>query len=67
MQAGCLTGILADSVAFSEAGMNSITISRGTIRTLARIHTRGDTSAAMSAAGAADASLFLAALVREIS
>ncbi len=62
-----LRGILADSVAFSDAGSESVTISRGTVRTLARIHTRGDNSAAMTAAGAADASLLLAALVTEIS
>ncbi len=62
-----LPGILADSVAFSDAGLQSVTISRGTVRTLARIHTRGDNSAAMTAAGAADASRLLAALVTEIS
>jgi len=62
-----LPGILADSVAFADAGLESVTISRGNLRTLARIHTRGDNSALMTAAGAADASLFLTALVTEIS
>jgi len=35
-------GVLVDSVAFSDAGWEAVTLSRGTLRTLQRIHTRRD-------------------------
>lgn len=62
-----IPGILADSVAFSDRGCNSITISRGTVATLARIHTRGDNSTATTGSGAAEVSGMLTALVRELT
>jgi hypothetical protein len=62
-----IPGILADSMAFSDRGIEALTLSRGTISTLARIHTRRDTSIALSGSGVADASRVLAALTRELS
>jgi Zn-dependent M28 family amino/carboxypeptidase len=35
-------GVLVDGVAFSDAGWQSVTLSRGTLRTLRRIHTSAD-------------------------
>jgi peptidase M28-like protein len=62
-----IPGILADSMAFSDKGIEAVTLSRGTISTLARIHTRRDTSIALSGSGVAEASRVLAALTRELS
>jgi len=62
-----IPGILADSIAFADAGMEAITLSRGTLSTLARIHTRRDTSNGLTGRGAADASVFLSALAKELS
>jgi acetylornithine deacetylase/succinyl-diaminopimelate desuccinylase-like protein len=62
-----IPGILADSMAFGERGIESVTISRGTLSTLARIHTRRDTSKALTGRGVAEASALLAALTRELA
>jgi hypothetical protein len=62
-----IPGILADSMAFSDRGIEAATLSRGTISTLARIHTRRDTSIPLSGSGVAEASRVLAALTRELS
>lgn len=61
-----LPGILADSMAFSARGLESATISRGNLSTLARIHTRRDYSNALTGGGVAEASALLAALVGEL-
>lgn len=61
-----IPGILADSVAFSDRGFESITISRGSLATLARIHTRRDNSAALTGSGIGDAATLLAALTMEL-
>jgi hypothetical protein len=62
-----IPGILADSMAFADRGIEAITLSRGTISTLARIHTRRDNSIALSGSGVAEASALLAALTRKLS
>jgi hypothetical protein len=62
-----IPGILADSMAFADRGIESVTMSRGTLSTLARIHTRRDNSNALSGSGVADASVLLAALTRELA
>ena len=62
-----IPGILADSMAFADRGIESVTASRGTLSTLARIHTRGDNSSAFTATGVADGSALLAALTRELA
>ena len=61
-----IPGILADSVAFSDRGFEAITISRGSLATLARIHTRRDNSAALTGSGIGEAATLLAALTMEL-
>jgi hypothetical protein len=62
-----IPGILADSIAFADAGMEAVTLSRGTLSTLARIHTWRDNTTGLSGRGAADASVLLSALAKELS
>jgi hypothetical protein len=62
-----IPGILADSMAFSDRGLPSVTLSRGTLSTLARIHTRRDTSNAFTSSGVAEASTLLLALTTELT
>jgi len=62
-----IPGILADSMAFADRGIESVTVSRGTLFTLARIHTQGDNSSAITGSGVAEASVLLAALTRELA
>lgn len=61
-----IPGILADSMALSDWGIEAVTLSRGTLSTLARIHTRRDTSNTLTGTGAADASIVLSALAKEL-
>ena len=61
-----IPGILADSIAFADLGMEATTLSRGTLSTLARIHTRRDTSNRLTGVGAAEASAVLSALAKEL-
>jgi len=62
-----IPGILADSMALSDRGIEAVTLSRGTLRTLARIHTRRDNSNAFTSEGVERASALLAALTTELS
>jgi hypothetical protein len=62
-----IPGILADSMAFADRGIESVTVSRGSTSTLARIHTRRDNSIAFTGSGVAEASALLAALTRELA
>jgi hypothetical protein len=62
-----IPGILADSIPFSDRGMEAVTISRGTLNTLARIHTRRDFSTVMTGKGAAEASVLLSDLAKELA
>ena len=62
-----IPGILADSMAFSDRGFPAVTLSRGTLSTLARIHTRRDTSTAFASSGVAKASTLLSALTTELT
>jgi len=61
-----IPGILADSMAFADRGIEAVTLSRGTLSTLARIHTRRDNSNAFGGHGAAEASVLLSALAKEL-
>jgi hypothetical protein len=61
-----IPGILADSMAFADRGIEAVTLSRGGISTLARIHTRRDNTIALTGAGVAEASALLAALTKEL-
>jgi hypothetical protein len=62
-----IPGILADSMAFADRGIGSVTVSRGTISTLARIHTRRDNSNAIGGSGVADAGALLSSLAKELA
>jgi hypothetical protein len=62
-----IPGILADNMPFSERGLQAVTISRGTLATLGRIHTRRDFSNTMTGSGAAQASVLLSVLARELT
>jgi len=62
-----LPGILTDHVALASAGWTTLTLSRGTARTLRRIHTSRDTLATMRGAGIAGAARVLARTAAELS
>jgi hypothetical protein len=62
-----IPGILADSMAIAGRRIEAVTLSRGTLSTLARIHTRRDNSNAFKGAGIQQASALLAALTKELS
>ena len=61
-----IPGILADSMAFADRGVESVTISRGNLSTLARIHTRRDNSSALGGSGVADGGALLSSLAKEL-
>lgn len=61
-----IPGILADNIAFADARIEAVTLSRGNFSTLARIHTWRDNSIALSGQGAAEAAAFLTALAKEL-
>jgi hypothetical protein len=46
-----IPGILTDSVALADAGWDTVTLSRGDLRTLQRIHTSSDTLDHLRGAG----------------
>lgn len=56
-----LPGVLFDSVALADAGWDTMTVTRGTVRSLARVHTPDDTLAAWQGRGVAGVAAFLAA------
>lgn len=62
-----IPGIFADSMAFSDKGIEAVTLSRGTLSTLARIHTRRDNSNRLTGKGAAETSALLSALARDLA
>jgi hypothetical protein len=61
-----IPGILTDSVALADAGWETVTLSRGNIRTLQRIHTSRDTLDSMRGTGIALAAHVLARTATEI-
>jgi hypothetical protein len=61
-----IPGILTDSVALAAGGWETLTLSRGTLRTLQRIHTSRDTLATMSGKGIDGAANVLARAVMEL-
>jgi hypothetical protein len=62
-----LPGMLVDGVAFADAGWEVLTLSRGTIGTLARIHTPRDSIEILRGVGIDDAVLVLTRAARELS
>lgn len=55
-----IPGVLVDGLAFSDAGWEVVTLSRGSVETLRRIHTRRDDLARLSGTGVAAAARVLA-------
>lgn len=62
-----LPGVLTDSVAFAAAGWRTVTLSRGTARTLQRIHTHRDTLEFLDGTGIDGAARMLANTAVELS
>ncbi|HXI97959.1 MAG TPA: M28 family peptidase [Gemmatimonadaceae bacterium] len=62
-----IPGILADSMVFADRGLKAVTVARGTLKTLARIHTRRDNSNTLTGNGVAEASAILSALAKELA
>jgi hypothetical protein len=60
-------GVLTDSNIFHKAGWQTVTLARGTIRTLNRIHTRRDSLESLRGTGIPDAARVLARLVEELA
>jgi hypothetical protein len=63
---GLIPGMLTDHVPLAEAGWRTVTLSRGNLRTLSRIHTRRDTLVAMDGTGIASAARILARIATEL-
>lgn len=61
-----LPGVLTDSVALAAAGWRTVTLSRGTLRTLQRIHTSRDTLDTMRGTGIGDAARVLARVAEDL-
>jgi hypothetical protein len=60
-------GVLTDSNAFQRAGWQTLTLARGTIRTLGRIHTRRDSLDNLRGTGIPGAAKVLARIVEELT
>ncbi len=61
-----LPGMLVDGVALADAGWQVITLSRGTVQTLRRIHTPADDLGALTGAGVAKAASVMRRMVHEL-
>ncbi|MGH7619813.1 MAG: M28 family peptidase, partial [Gemmatimonadaceae bacterium] len=61
-----IPGVLTDSVALGDAGWETLTLSRGNVRTLQRIHTSRDTLATIEGTGLAVAARMLAHVATEL-
>jgi hypothetical protein len=62
-----LPGILVDGVALADAGWPVVTVSRGSLRTLARIHTARDSVEHLQGTGIPAAAALLVRLVRALA
>ena len=60
-----IPGLLTDSVAFTAAGMASVTFSRGTWRSLARVHSRRDDLTRLRGTGIAEVAALVARTARQ--
>ncbi len=63
---GTIPGILADGIAFADAGWDAVTLSRGNLSTLARVHTSSDTRERLDGSAIAQAARLLAATIEEL-
>jgi Peptidase family M28 len=61
-----IPGVLTDHVALADAGWETLTLSRGNLRTLQRIHTSRDSLASMRGTGIASAAQVLARTATEL-
>jgi hypothetical protein len=61
-----IPGILTDGVALAQAGWSAVTMSRGTLATLSRIHGSGDDLRTLRGEGIEDMARLVAAAAREI-
>lgn len=62
-----LPGVLTDAVAVADAGWPAVTVSRGTLRTLLRIHSDRDRPERLNGAGVAETATLLAAVADTIA
>jgi len=62
-----IPGILADHIAFSEAGWDSCTLVKGNLGTLRAVHTSGDRNTSIDGTGIALAADILVAAVEELT
>lgn len=62
-----IPGVLTDGVALADAGWSAVTLSRGTLATLARVHRRADNVDALRGDGVEEMARLLAAAAREIA
>jgi len=60
-------GILTDSVAFTAAGIASVTFSRGSLRSLARVHSRRDNVAHLRGSGIAETAALMTASAKGLA
>jgi hypothetical protein len=58
-----LPGVLTDGVALADAGWPVVTLSRGGVRTLARIHTPNDRAEHLTGAGMDEVTRLIVALI----
>lgn len=61
-----IPGVLFDSLAFANAGWTAMTVSRGTLSSLRRVHTRADTLDRLAGIGVDLAATFIASLAGSI-
>lgn len=60
-------GLLTDSVAFADAGWETVTVSHGSMRTLARVHSRRDTLDALRGEAIGPVATLLARTAEELA
>lgn len=58
-------GVLTDAVALADAGWQAVTVSKGTWRTVARIHTPNDNLSALTGQGAESVARWLSVVIDE--
>jgi hypothetical protein len=61
-----IPGVLTDGVALADAGWAAVTLSRGSLATLARIHTTRDVATALEGSGISDAARLIVTILEEI-
>ena len=61
-----IPGVLTDGVALANAGWDAVTLSRGTLATLSRVHRRADDLGTLRGDGIEDMARLLAAAAREV-